>query len=94
MKASKLIEELQKIVKEKGDISVLIEERGFGGYAIHSINDIVVSTISPSYIEEGLSDSLWEELFPELDKSEYNDDTDGPEKEYIEISLSEMIYST
>ena len=71
MRISELITKLQEIEKEHGDLTVLSQEDGFGGYSMNTLSEKVsIETISLSsllYSEEGVDEEVGKQLFPEWD---------------------------
>jgi hypothetical protein len=49
MNISKLIAKLEKLKEKHGDLPILVEESGMGGYAMHTVSDkLEIQTMSLS----------------------------------------------
>lgn len=101
MQVSEFIQQLQKFLDKYGDMPVLVEESGFGGYAIKTFGGIskTPNNLNPTSIEEPDADIIKELWGVELEEGEDEDDVyEQLEKlkpiKYLEISSGATIYST
>ena len=69
MKISELINQLEELKNEHGDIEVLTKEDGFGGYAMHTCEGTNTHEIYPGDLYETGDESV-KEFFPEWDGDE------------------------
>jgi hypothetical protein len=93
IKASELIEQLQKAIAAKGDLPVLIHSKGFGGREVSAINKTQTSSISTYDIEESISDANWNLLFPGIEQENAIEEEEK-KIDCIEIVTGESIYTT
>jgi len=92
------ISELEKIlafVREKhGDVEVLIEESGMGGYAMHTINvNDRINEMELSSLDENDDEDIKKQLFPSWDGTEETID-DVPSLKYFEIGMGTFLFAT
>jgi len=92
MLTSELLYILQQNLAEHGDIPVLVEQRGMGGYAIHTIDSTDIQKISPYDIEEEVTNECYKEVFLEWDGNE--DISCISSQKYLELKLGSMLYAT
>jgi len=94
MKISEAIAELQKIMEEHGDATLIIEERGNGGHAEHTVSRLEFHTYyvnSEELSEEySLSNDEIKELLPEWNQ----DDEIGRDINIVMIYTGRMISAT
>ena len=72
MKISDLIKQLEKFRDENGDVPVVTQYSGMGGYAISTCARISLTTISPLYMEDcgengNIKDKDIIDIFPDWD---------------------------
>lgn len=97
MKITDLITQLEKIKNEKGDLHIVMTEKGFGGYAVNSTsNNVDLSEIRLGDFldtdDDFMDDDLCKEFFPEWDG-----DIDSEQDltiEVVDITSDALIYST
>lgn len=103
MKASVLVQALNKLIEKHGDLHVIGRQDGFGGYAMHLVDkpSTHLRTISLEDFEEEPEAHILKELFPDLKAPEgvFDEDgniqvPDGAKVRCIELSFGSMIYST
>ena len=82
-KISELIEELQKLKEELGDVLITVNIDGFGGHASYSVTGVRESALSVYDFDE--NEYAAKEFFP---------DESIEEMVTVEIKTGAMIYST
>ena len=93
MKISEIIDKLNLLKDEHGDIQVFCREDGYGGHAVHIIGeDINLKHLTLHDMFDDGDDVLIKELFPEWD-GDYDTDQELSIN-YVEIELNNVIYST
>jgi len=88
MKVSELMNLLNQHLQTVGDSEILVEERGCGGYAMHTISGVGKSTLYSGDLEENDDEDIITELFPDWKEG------DDLRMEYFEINLGTMLYAT
>ena len=96
MKISQLIKTLEGLQASLGDVPVVIEERGYGGYAVHTCGAVNKSSIRTYDLgEDGYPDAdTLKELFPQWDGQEDSFEELDAECICVEIQMKTCLYST
>jgi hypothetical protein len=92
MKISQLIEKLEEFKSRLGDAEVLVEERGFGGYAMHTVRNVSEDGLCGGSIEDRPDDSILKDIFPEWDGDQ--DTLDDQEIKCVSLSTGTLLYAT
>jgi hypothetical protein len=95
MRISKLIVKLESLKEKHGDIHLLIEQNGYGGYAMHTTKkDVKIQKmdIQTFVCEDSLDEKIVKEFFPSWDGDV--DTNDNLEIKVAVISTEQMIYAT
>ena len=104
MKATELIQKLQKLVEKYGDLQILTEQEGMGGEALFTteIHEGSIYTLYASHVGEVHEPSFEtvKELFPDFpinEGQEFYDvmeNYDGDDRcNYIKLVCGEMVYA-
>ena len=96
MKISELEAQLAILKAKLGDVQILVEEKGFGGYAMHTCTGAKESSINSGDLGENgyPNNDVIQELFPEWDGNEDSLEDLDSEVTCVEINLGTMLYST
>jgi len=95
MKASELINKLNKLIEEHGDLNIYTKQDGFGGYMILELSDNVeLDTLNIGEIldEGNLEPDEIKKIFTEWN-GDYESDVDY-ETDIIVINNANILYST
>jgi hypothetical protein len=95
MVISELISKLEELKNKIGDVQVLVEHEGFGGYAIHTLEDVGESSLSSYDIDEDNYDyDVIRRLFPDWDGDEDTFEDFDSEVNCVEIKMGTMLYAS
>ena len=92
---SKLISELESLKEKHGDLPILVQESGFGGYAMHTVSDkLEVNRMSLETLLtcDEPEERVIKEMFPEWD-----DDLESEQNlkiGYVTLVLGTILYTT
>jgi hypothetical protein len=90
MKISQLIKQLEKLKNKLGDVPMLVEVKGFGGYAMHTVDSVAETCLHTGDFEEenNFTEEEIKEMIPTYDP-EKDDEFDC-----VEIKIGSLIYAT
>jgi len=65
IRISELIDQLEKLKSQLGDVPVLTRVSGFGGYGIYTVDSATKASIHTYHLEENFDSDIAEMFFPE-----------------------------
>lgn len=91
MKISEAIKQLQEIINEHGDMPLIVEEKGFGGHAEHTVSKLSFGGYYMNTNELSEEYSLGNEEIKELIPEWNQDDEIGRDVNVVIIHTKSMI---